>query len=125
MPQIPVDFSIKSGLPFSMDIVVNLPDGRSWWTSTSQFEVLAQIREEADETSTLITDISDSITVTMIGNVVSLALRMTGAKTREVTDSGAYDIIMSDTGTTDARAYPVSYGKVKRSTVVTAAEVAP
>ena len=43
-----VPFHITSGIPFGKTIVVTLPNGRDWWTSANDFEVLSQIREAED-----------------------------------------------------------------------------
>jgi hypothetical protein len=116
-----VPFHIKSGLPFAKTIVATLPSGRSWWTLGSQFEVLAQIREAEDYSSPLILDIQNYITKTLSVDTVTLDLVMTGADTRQVTKSGYYDIVLSDTLQVDARAFVVIHGQVYRTATVSGA----
>lgn len=120
------DLEIRSGIPFSKSFVMTLPEGRSWWTEASDFEVLSQVRKKEDVTSDLILDLAQFIQKTLTSpDVVLIDLVMNGAATRQLVASGFYDVIVSDAGTADARAYRISHGKVKRYSVVTASAVAP
>lgn len=120
------DLEIRSGIPFSKSFVMTLPEGRSWWTEASDFEVLSQVRKKEDVTSDLILDLAQFIQKTLTSpDVVLIDLVMNGAATRQLVASGFYDVIVSDAGTVDARAYRISHGKVKRYSVVTAEAVAP
>jgi hypothetical protein len=92
-----VPFYITSGLPFGKTIVVDLPNGRDWWTLITQFEVLSQAREGTDVSSSLIVDLAQYMTIGLVGDVVTIDLVMSGAETRLVTKSGNYDIILSHT----------------------------
>lgn len=118
-----VPLKITSGLPFLKVIVVTLPTGRDWWTDVSDFELLCQVREEPDVASILILDLADYFTPEFDGddNII-IRFSMTGADTRLITKSGYYDLVISDTGTTDARAYTLLRGPVKRSVLVSADE---
>ena len=118
-----IAFDITAGLPFAKTIVVTLTNGRDWWTTQEEFEVLAQIREEASETSTLILDLVQFMTVTFDDvDTVTIELVMSGAETRLVTDNGYYDVVMSNVGQTDDRGFKVLKGRVKRKELVSAAE---
>lgn len=113
--------TIVSGLPFGKEINISLPTGRTWWTQLSNFEVLFQIREDKMRDSPLVKDMSEYLTVSMPeSDTIKVEIFMTGAETRDLEQGGFYDILVSDTGTTDARAYRVLKGTVKRQTVITA-----
>ena len=114
-----VPFYITSGLPFGKTIVVDLPNGRAWWTLINQFEVLSQAREGTDVTSPLIVDLAQYMTIDLVGDVVTIDLVMSGAETRLVTKSGNYDVILSDVLPTDDRAIKVLDGPVYRNAIVT------
>lgn len=119
-----VRFNITSGLPFSKVINITFPTGRTWWTNTSQFELLFQIREHSKKNSPLILDMRQFLTVSFINaDLLRISLSMTGANTRLVTKSGYYDLIISDVGVTDARAYVVIKGNVTQKSLVTAEQV--
>lgn len=111
---------ITSGLPYGKLVTVTLPSGRSWWTSGSQFEVLFQLREGPAVTTTLIADLRQYLTVTYTGpNTVSIAFDMTGEDTRTLVKSGYYDMIISDTGVVDDRAFIVLSGVIYLDKTVT------
>lgn len=115
-----VPLHITSGLPFAKTVVATLPTGRSWWTSGTQFEVLCQIREAPDYTSTLLLDLKQYLTVIFDDvDEVTILLEMTGADTRKLTKSGHYDMLISDTLAVDERAIRVISGQVFRDVVVT------
>lgn len=117
----PVDLFIKSGLPFTKSYLVTLPSSRSWWTSTSGFEFIGQIRKKKTRDSDLLLDITQYISVTQIDvDTFLFEFKMTGQNTRLVTEDGFYDIIVSDIGIADNRAYEIGFGKVKRSTIISA-----
>lgn len=119
-----VRFNITSGLPFSKVINITFPTGRSWWTNTSQFELLFQIREHSKKNSPLILDMRQFLTASFINaDLLRISLSMTGANTRLVTKSGYYDLVISDVGVTDARAYVVIKGNVTQKSLVTAEQV--
>jgi hypothetical protein len=116
-----VPLHITSGLPYSRTITVTLPNGRAWWTSGSQFEVLSQIRESSDELSKLLLDLKQFLTVTFTSpNTVTILLNINGADTRLLKKSGYYDMVISDILNTDARAFVLVNGPVYRDSVVTA-----
>lgn len=113
--------TITSGLPFGKELNVTLPTGRTWWTNVSDFEVLMQVREEKNRNSTLVKDFAQYLTVTMpSADVVKIEVFLTGAETRTLDRGGYYDVLISDLGITDERAYVVLAGAVKRLTVITA-----
>lgn len=114
-------WTITSGLPFSKELSVTLPSGRSWWTNLTQFEVLFQIREGKARETPLVKDLAEFLNVSMINaNQFKIDFIMTGSNTRDLTRGGYFDIIMSDVGTTDARAFVILNGIVKRLSTVTA-----
>ena len=114
-------FEIVSGLPFSKEIRVSLPPGRTWWTNTSEFEVLMQVRKDKKRDSELILDLAQYLDVTMSdADTIKVMFSMGGHDTRGLHASGFFDMILSDVGTTDDRAFVVLYGTVKRSSVITA-----
>lgn len=116
-----VPLHITSGLPFARTITVTLPNGRTWWTSGTQFEVLSQIRESPDENSPLLIDLKQYLTTTFTSpNTVTIVMTMSGSATRKLKSSGYYDMIISDTLETDGRAFILISGPVHRETVVTA-----
>ena len=102
---------------------MTLPTGRDWWTAQGEFEVLSQIREAPDYSSSLILDIAQFMTVTfdpgVDADLVTIDLDMTGADTRLVTGSGYYDVVMSDIYAIDDRAFPILQGAVYRTALVT------
>lgn len=117
----PVDLEITAGLPFSKTFAVTLTEGRSYWNEVNQFEVLAQVRKKKERTSDLVLDLAGFISVTKVNaNLFVFELKMSGLQTRSLSAPGFYDILMSDPGTTDNRAYIISHGKVRRDTVITA-----
>jgi hypothetical protein len=112
--------NITAGIPYGKLVTVTLPSGRVWWTSGSQFEVLFQLREGPDVNSALISDLRQYLTVTYTGpNTVSIAFDMTGEDTRTLTKSGYYDMIISDVGVVDNRAFIVLSGVVYLTSTVT------
>lgn len=116
-----VPFYVTSGIPFGKTIVAVLPAGRDWWTSASQFEILAQVREAPDENSPLILDMAQYMTVTFAApDTLTIGLRLSGAQTRFITKSGYYDIVMSDKFQVDGLAVVLLKGAVYRDSVVTA-----
>ena len=115
-----VPLHITAGLPFAKTVVATLPTGRSWWTESTDFEVLSQIREAADYTSPLLLDLKQFLTVTFDDvDEITIELEMTGAETRRLTKAGHYDMLISDTLAVDGRAIRVVSGPVHRDVVVT------
>jgi hypothetical protein len=119
-----VTFNITQGLPFSKVINVTLPTGRTWWLNNSQVQFLMQVREKPSRDSTLILDMSPYLSFSFIStDLVRINLAMTGQNTRLFLKSGYYDIIASDVGTTDARAFVLFQGSVKKKMLITAKQV--
>jgi hypothetical protein len=115
-----VPFHITSGLPFSKTIEVTLPNGRTWWIDNTEFEVLSQIREGEDDTTPLLLDIAQYMTLTWTApDSASILLEMSGAETRLLKKSGYYDVILSDPLPTDVRAIKILGGPVVRESLVT------
>lgn len=117
------DYTLKitPGLPFKKEINIALPVGRDWWTQLDEFEIFIQIRKDRRRESTLIKDLTSYLTITMPdANNVRVVISLTGEETRTLTSSGYYDILMSDPGTLDARAYILLKGHVKKLSMVTA-----
>ena len=118
-----VNFYIKAGLPFKKTIVVDLPSERDWWLAEVDFEVRFQLREQKSDASALIANMMDYCTTQFDApNTFTIYLEMTGAQTREITKSGYYDLILSDSDLTDARAYEVIRGSITLSGLVSSAE---
>lgn len=121
-----VNFQVTAGLPFAKTIVTTLPSGRDWWTMSNQFEIRFEVRKEAKESSTMILNMSPYLTVVFDApDTVTIFWAMTGKETRLLTQSGAYDIVMSDAGQDDARANVLLKGTIKRLELVTAKESTP
>jgi hypothetical protein len=115
-----VPFPITAGLPFSKTFNVTLPTGRNWWTNLEDFEAKAQVREKPDVSSPLVLDLAPYMTLAFDNeDFVSITIEMTGEDTRSLTRSGYYDVILSDVGSTDARAYKLSQGSVRFTPLVT------
>lgn len=118
-----VRLDITAGLPFKKLIQVTLPLGRTWWNVLSDFELRMQIRETPEETGILVLNLTTFLTTTFSdANTVNVMFSMTGAETRTVIEGGYYDLIMSDVGITDARAYKLLTGTVRLSHLVTKKE---
>jgi len=116
-----VPFHITAGLPFERTITVTLPNGRTWWTLESQFEVLGQIRSGPNVSANLLLDLHNSLTATFDGvDEVVVELVLPGSETRKITQAGHYDIIISDTFTDDERAFVLTQGPVHWQPLVTA-----
>jgi hypothetical protein len=123
---------LTSGLPFDRVFTMEIPSDRTWWLNGFGFEVLMQIREGPSTDTPLIADLAQYIVTTYIEHdppepffdpgpdYISMALTLTGADTRTITESGYYDIIVSDTLTTDERAYNILSGYINRLSLVTA-----
>ena len=117
-----VPFSITAGLPFSKTFNVTLPTGRNWWTNLEDFEAKAQVREKPDNSSALVLDFEPYMTLFFDNeDLVTITIDMTGEDTRNLTRSGFYDVILSDFGVVDARAYELSHGPVRFKPLVTSA----
>lgn len=117
------DYTLKitPGLPFKKEINIRLPAGRDWWTELDDFEIFIQIRKDRRRTAPLIMDLTSYLTITMVdANNVRVVISLTGEETRTFTASGYYDVLMSDPGTLDARAYILVKGYVKKLSIVTA-----
>ena len=116
-----ITFNITEGVPFSRDIVVTFPSDRAWWVASEEFEVLFQLREKDDTSSTLILDLMQFVTWEFADDVVSIQIRMTGQDTRSKFRAGGfYDIFLSDVGATDARAIKLLKGRINKTPSVTA-----
>jgi hypothetical protein len=116
-----VPFHIKSGIPFGRTIVVTLPDPRDFWPDGTSFEVLAQIRVGQDTASRLLLDMADFLMVVYTApTTVTIDLDIPGSGTRLLTQSGYYDIVMSDIANLDANAVVLVSGPVYRTATVTA-----
>lgn len=114
-----VRLDIKSGLPFKRALTVTLPTGRSWWTDEADFEFAMQIREEEDRSSRLICDLLPYlVTDKPSADIVTVQIIMSGEDTRLVTESGWYDLIMSDVDIHNDRAYQLLAGPLKRRSTV-------
>lgn len=125
MPAKQVPFHITSGIPFAKTVLVTLPNGRTWWTDESNFEVLCQVRESDSVDSDLILDLAQFLTVTFVPgtdpDLVTIDLTMSGTETRFITKSGHYDMVMSDAFAVDDRAIVIINGPVQRYSLVSAA----
>lgn len=117
-----VTLPIIAGLPFTRR--ARLVDGRNIWGALVDFEARAQVRTRREPTATLITDLTPHLVaaygVDTQANDIIVDLVLTGADTRAM-ESGHYDIVLSDTGTTDARGIELLHGSVTVQTLATAA----
>lgn len=113
--------TIVSGLPFEIQFQAILPTGRTWWNSLEDFEVRSDIRETSDYTSDLILDLLQFMTVTFDDvDTVTIDLVMSGEDTRKLLKAGFFDVILSDVGGTDSRAFRIAKGNVSRQVITTA-----
>lgn len=108
--------NLKAGLPFSRRIVVR--SGMGLWASLNLFEARMQLRELADRNSCIIADLSSYLTKSYDGEDIVINWSMTGSQTRSL-QSGYYDLILSDVGSTDANAIQALYGYLNVDSVVT------
>lgn len=116
-----VPLHIKSGIPYARTFMVELPTGRDWWTTDTQYEFLAQIRVSDSYRSGLLLDLTEFLTDTMeTPDVIRVDLIMDGSDTRRLSHSGHYDVVMSDINQTDPRAYVISWGQVHHTDTVSA-----
>lgn len=113
-----VELAMTAGLPYARRFRVQ--GGKLVWSNLDQMEVRSQIRQRKTPTSPLVGALTPFLTASYEGDDILIDLELTGAQTRAMV-KGYYDIIISDVGTTDARALPVASGKVKVSTLVTEA----
>jgi len=121
---ITVPLEVKSGLPFLKIVQVTLPHGRTWWTRPTigllpTFEFRWQIREEDSHDSPLIMDVTDYLGFTFIDDdLIILGLTMTGDDTLGITESGFYDIVMSDKGPENTWAFQIVKGPLQRTSII-------
>lgn len=114
------DFEMHAGIPFAR--VIRVTDGKNVWGDLDDFEVRCQLRKGKSTTSGLILNLHDYMTVDFGGDDIVITWTMTGAEVRVFDANGYYDLILSDTGTTDARAIRVLDGQVHvRNTITSAA----
>lgn len=114
------DITITKGLPFSR--VIRVESARIIWAELDDFEIRSQLRQKAAVDSPLIADLHDYMTATYEDDDIVITWSMTGADTRALTSKGKYDVIVSDTGSVDARAIPVLSGSISLAVLTTAAE---
>lgn len=115
-----IEFNITPGLPFRRAVMATLPEVRDWWITTDDFEVLSQIRVDSKKESDLVLDLAQYLSISMTdADTVRIDLGMSGEETRELTRSGYGDIMISDPGTTDERAYVLVKFRAKRRNSVT------
>lgn len=115
----PVDLNMQAGEPYARRI--RLADGKTTWATLGDFEVRAQIRASRNTTAPLKGDLGPHLTPSYDGNDIVIDLSLTGAETRAQA-GGYYDMFISDTGATDARAVRLLHGTVRVATAITAAE---
>lgn len=114
-----VDLTFKAGIPYRRRWV--LTDGTNLWADASDCEVRCQVRGGTSTSTVLKMDLTPHLSVTIEGDNVVATLLMTGADTR-VAKGGYYDMVISDTGTTDARAVRLGRGKISVEPTPTSAE---
>lgn len=114
----PVDLEVTAGLPYVRKIRV--AGATTFWVSDDDYEIRSQVREAKAPTARLVYDLGQHLTGQIEGSDLVIELRMTGAQTRDL-PKGYYDIVVSDIGTVDARALRVLSGKVRVSSLITAA----
>lgn len=110
--------SVQAGEPYTLHIT--LTDGKDTWPSLDDCEVRAQIRRYRSATSDLILDLTPFLTATFDGNNITVDLALTGGQTRTLR-GGHYDVVISDTGTSDERAIVLVHGTVDVTPIVTSA----
>jgi hypothetical protein len=112
--------ALQAGEPYAATITVT--DGKLIWATLDLFEVRSHARRYASETSDIIADLTPHLSSTYSGNDIVITLTLTGAFTRALEQRSAhYDMFISDTGTTDTRAFRLLYGPLTVSPAVTSA----
>lgn len=107
------------GVPFARRIRVVA--GTTIWATLDDFEVRAQVRSGRSESGRLVADLTEFLTVSLDDADILIDLVLTGAETRALASGGYYDILLSDVGTTDARALKLLAGQFTVNPTVTAA----
>lgn len=113
-----VDLKMKAGIPYRR--LVTLVDGKDDWGTLGACEVRCQVRAGIEEATTLRWDLTPHLTKSYVGNDIEIVLSLTGAETR-LGKHGYYDMIISDSGVTDAKAIPLVFGQVEIEPTTTSA----
>ncbi len=119
------NFTIIRGLPFRREI--RIEGGKNVWSGLSDFEVRAQLRKKKAMDSELICDLHTFMTKaygvdTQVDDII-ITWSMTGSETLSaLTAKGYYDVIVSDSGSTDARAIEALSGVIALDGITTAPE---
>lgn len=111
--------AVTRGVPFAR--TVRITGGTSIWATLDDFEVRAQVRAGRSELDALVADLGPYLSVSLDGADILIVLALSGAETRALAAGGFYDILLSDVGTTDARALKVLAGQLTVNPTVTAA----
>lgn len=114
-----VTLAMTAGLPYHRR--VRVMNGKALWPTLDSFEVRSQIREGKTEATALLGVLTPYLTKSFDGVDIVVDIDLTGEQTREIPISGSYDIVISDPGPEDARAFPILAGKIKVKALVTAA----
>lgn len=113
-----VDLRIQPGVPYAR--TWRVVDGQNLWATLGAFEVRSEVRAAQAGGGSVLYDLGAHMTKALDGNDITVSLSLTGAQTRALA-GGYYDIILSDTGTTDANALRIPGGRVRLGDTVTAA----
>lgn len=101
-----------AGKPFAR--VILFKDGKDTWPTLAEFEVRCQLRFNEATSSKLIANLHPFMTPSFQDDDIRVDWSMTGKQTRTLYDAvwghnktGYFNIIVSDTGATDERAWVV------------------
>jgi hypothetical protein len=105
----PTPLDVQAGIPYSRRI--RITNGKNLWANLADFEVRSQVRAGRQITSQLKADLGPFLVASFDGNDIVIDLTLTGADTRALV-GGNYDILVTDTGATDARGLRVLHGNL-------------
>ncbi|WP_028637708.1 hypothetical protein [Nocardioides sp. URHA0032] len=114
----PTPLDVQAGVPYSRRI--RITDGKNLWANLADFEVRSQVRAGRQITSPLKADLRPFLAASFDGNDIVIDLTLTGADTRTLV-GGNYDILVTDTGATDALGLRVLHGTLTIAPTTTAA----
>lgn len=108
--------NMTAGLPYNRRI--RIKDGKNVWSLLGDFEIRSEVRVSESPTATLKTTLSSFFNASFDVNDIILDLNLTGKDTRSLS-GGYYDVVLSDTGSVDARAIRVLFGRLQLEQMVT------
>jgi hypothetical protein len=120
------DLTMTSGRPLSQ--IIRVVDAKLIWPTLVELEVRAQLRTGKTSNDALIANLHDYMTWDFDDDDLVITWTMTGEQTRDLyaltwgeLKRGYFNVIVSDTGTEDARALVVPTVTLKAVSTTTAA----